>query len=307
VITGIDKGGNMAALALAENLGGAMFLGFLAAVAFATILAVVAGLTLAGASALSHDLYVGVIRHGVSSEKEEMKVAKAATIGLGITAVALALAFKGQNVAFMVGLAFVVAASANFPALIMSIMWKRFTTAGAQASIYTGLILAVVLIAFSPTVYEEVFQGTAFKAVGAAKAKVDGIEKIAKDPAKALEGLTGKVAKLQAKIANPALPAEKLAAAKKDLAAAEGDIKMIQDNAVTTALEAAKAKKAEADANLKKAPYKMKNPGVYSMGGAFLMGILVSLFKREEEAEAKFEAEKVRTYIGIGAEGASSH
>jgi cation/acetate symporter len=189
----------------------------------------------------------------------------------------------------------------------MSIMWKRFTTWGACASIYTGLILAVVLIAFSPTVYEEVFQGTAFKAVGAAKAKVDGLEKIAKDPAKALEGLTAKVAKLQAKVANPALPADKLAAAQKDLTAAEGDIKMINENGVAAALEAAKAKKAEADAGLKKAPYKMKNPGVYSMGGAFLMGFLVSMMKREESAEELFEAEKVRSYIGIGAEAASKH
>jgi cation/acetate symporter len=306
-IMGIDKGGNMAALALAENIGGGLFLGFLAAVAFATILAVVAGLTLAGASALSHDLYVGVVRHGVSSEKEEMKVAKIATVCLGIIAVLLALAFKGQNVAFMVGLAFVVAASANFPALVMSIMWKRFTTAGACASIYTGLILAVVLIAFSPTVYEEVFQGPASKAVVAAKTRVDAVEKIAKDPAKALAGLQATATKLQAKVANPTLAAEKLAAAQKELKAAEGDIKMIMDNAVVAGLDAAKAKKAEADAGLKKAPYKMKNPGVYSMGGAFLMGILVSLFKREEEAEIKFEAEKVRTYIGIGAEGASSH
>ncbi len=307
VIIGIDKGGNMAALALAENLGGAMFLGFLAAVAFATILAVVAGLTLAGASALSHDLYVGVFRHGVSSEKEEMKVAKGATVGLGITAVLLALAFKGQNVAFMVGLAFVVAASANFPALIMSITWKRFTTAGAVASIYTGLILAVGLIAFSPTVYEEVFQGAAFKDAAAAAAKVTMIEKIAKDPVKSLADLQVKVEKLRGKVANPALNPDKLKEAQKDLAGAEGNIKMITDNTLMATLDAAKAKKAETESGITRAPYKMKNPGVYSMGGAFLMGILVSLFKREEEAEIKFEAEKVRTYIGIGAEGAASH
>ncbi|HEX9081775.1 MAG TPA: sodium/solute symporter, partial [Holophagaceae bacterium] len=142
-ITSIDAGGNMAALALAEHIGGGVFLGFLAAVAFATILAVVAGLTLAGASALSHDLYVGVFRHGEANEKDEMKVAKAATVALGITAVLLGLLFQRQNVAFMVGLAFAVASSANFPALLMSITWKRFTTAGAVASIYTGLTLAV--------------------------------------------------------------------------------------------------------------------------------------------------------------------
>lgn len=148
---------NMAAPLLAEILGGAPFLGFLCAVAFATILAVVAGLTLAGASALSHDLYVGVIRGGQPSEKDEMRVAKAATIGLGVLAVLLGLAFKSVNVAFMVGLAFAVAASANFPALLMSVLWKKFTTSGAVASIVTGLVLSVVLIVLSPTVWTDVF------------------------------------------------------------------------------------------------------------------------------------------------------
>ena len=139
-ITSIDAGGNMSALALAEHLGGGPFLGFLAAVAFATILAVVAGLTLAGASAVSHDLYVGVFRHGkVKNDQEEMKVAKISTVGIGVIAILLGLLFKKQNVAFMVGLAFAVAASANFPALLMSIKWKRFTTAGAVSSMYTGL------------------------------------------------------------------------------------------------------------------------------------------------------------------------
>src|SRR5574337_433321 len=156
IIMGIDKGGNMAAPLLAEALGGSVFLGFLAAVAFATILAVVAGLTLAGASALSHDLYVGVIRNGVANEKEEVKVAKIATVGLGICAMILAMLFKGQNVAFMVGLAFAIAASANFPALLMSIMWKKFTTAGAVTSIYTGLAVAVVLLILSPTVWIDI-------------------------------------------------------------------------------------------------------------------------------------------------------
>src|SRR5208337_3413102 len=124
IIMGIDAGGNMAGPLLAEALGGKIFLGFLSAVAFATILAVVSGLTLAGASALSHDLYVGVIRRGAANEKEEVKVAKIATVGLGICAILLGILFKGQNVAFLVGLTFAIAASANFPALLMSIMWK---------------------------------------------------------------------------------------------------------------------------------------------------------------------------------------
>jgi cation/acetate symporter len=211
VITGIDKGGNMAAPLLAEALGGNMFLGFLAAVAFATILAVVAGLTLAGASALSHDLYVGVIRRGAANEKEEVKVARMATIGLGVAAILLGMLFKGQNVAFMVGLAFAVAASANFPALAMSIFWKGLSTTGAVASIYTGLFLAVGLIVVSPTIWVDILK-------------------------------------------NP------------------------------TAL------------------YPLKNPGIFSMGAAFIVAIAVSLVTADKGAEEKFSEEKLRSYVGIGAE-----
>ncbi len=211
IIKGMDKGGNMAAPLLAEALGGNVFLGFLAAVAFATILAVVAGLTLAGASALSHDLYLGVLKKGKSSEGDQVKTAKIATVVLGIIAIALGILFKGQNVAFMVGLAFAIAASANFPALLLSIMWKRFTTAGAVASILTGLVLAVVLIILSPTVWVDIFKHAA-----------------------------------------PIVP--------------------------------------------------LKNPGLFSMAGAFLAGIGVSLAQPERAAEEKFEEEKVRSYLGVGAE-----
>lgn len=152
-----DKGGNMAALLLAEATGGSGFMGFIAAVAFATILAVVAGLTLSGASSLSHDLYVNVIRNGESSEAGEVKVAKQATLGLGILSIILGLIFKGQNVAFMVGLAFSIAASANFPSLFLSIVWKKFTTKGAVASIATGASLSVLLIILSPTIWIDIF------------------------------------------------------------------------------------------------------------------------------------------------------
>src|SRR5688500_2777721 len=119
-IRAVDRGGNMAAPLLAEVLGGTAFLGFIAAVAFATILAVVAGLTLSGAAALSHDLWVNVVRHGEASEKEQFRVARLSTVVLGAIAIVLGITFKGQNVAFMVGLAFAVAASANFPALFLS-------------------------------------------------------------------------------------------------------------------------------------------------------------------------------------------
>jgi cation/acetate symporter len=157
-IRAVDAGGNMAAPLLAEVVGGRAFLGFIAAVAFATILAVVAGLTLAGAAALSHDLWVNVIRHGQASDGEQVRVAKVAVLGLGVTSIALGIAFKGQNVAYMVGLAFAIAASANFPALLLAIFWKRFTTTGAQLSMLAGTFSSLILIYLSPTLQIDVFK-----------------------------------------------------------------------------------------------------------------------------------------------------
>jgi cation/acetate symporter len=151
-IRAVDKGGNMAAPLLAEVVGGTGFLGFIAAVAFATILAVVAGLTLSGAAALSHDLWVNVVRHGHAPETEQLRVARGATVLLGALSIVLGIAFKGQNVAYMVGLAFAIAASANFPALVLSVFWRPFTTRGAQASMLVGTASALLLIYLSPTV-----------------------------------------------------------------------------------------------------------------------------------------------------------
>jgi cation/acetate symporter len=211
LITKIDKGGNMASPLLAEMLGGTPFLGFIAAVAFATILAVVAGLTLAGASAYSHDIYVSVIKGGHATEEEQVKAAKLATVVFGVFAVALGILFKGQNVAFMVGLAFSIAASANFPALLLSIVWKRISTAGAAASILVGAFLSIGMIVISPTVWVDVFKNK--------------------------EAIIG-----------------------------------------------------------------LKNPCIVSMTVAFIVGIVVSLMTPDAEAVAKFEDEKLRTYLGIGAE-----
>jgi cation/acetate symporter len=210
-VTQVDKGGNMAAPLLAELLGGTAFLGFIAAVAFATILAVVAGLTLAGASAYSHDIYVSVIKDGHATEEEQVKAAKIATVIFGVLAVGLGILFKGQNVAFMVGLAFAIAASANFPALLMSIVWKRFTTMGAVWSILVGAFTSCTMILLSPTVWVDVFK-------------------------------------------------------------------------------------------FKEAIFPMKNPAIFSMSAAFAVGILVSLLAPEKEAQEKFEDEKLRTYLGVGAE-----
>ncbi len=155
-IRAVDAGGNMAAPLLAELLGGTPFLGFISAVAFATILAVVAGLTLSGAAALSHDLWVSVVRKGHADAREQLFVARVSTIALGALAIALGITFKGQNVAFMVSLAFAIAASANFPALLLSIFWRRCTTAGAVSSMVVGTLSTVVLIWLSPTVQVDI-------------------------------------------------------------------------------------------------------------------------------------------------------
>lgn len=264
VIMSIDKGGNMAGPLLAEVLGGNLFLGFLSAVAFATILAVVSGLTLAGASAFSHDLYVGVIRHGVADEKEEVRIAKIATLGLGISAILLGILFKGQNVAFLVGLTFAIAASANFPALFMSIVWKRFTTKGAVASIYTGLFIATILIILSPTVWVDIIHGKEKKVI---ETQIKDLE----------TQFNQKIEDLKQK-----------------------------GNLTETIISEEKiqfeAKKKELTSQMPKPIFPLKNPGIYSMAASFLIGILVSLMTREKDAEAKFEEEKIRTYMGIGAE-----
>jgi cation/acetate symporter len=155
-IRAVDAGGNMAAPLLAETLGGTPLLGFIAAVAFATILAVVAGLTLSGAAALSHDLWVSVVRSGAAHAAEELRVARGATIALGLIAVVLGITFKGQNVAFMVSLAFAIAASANFPALLLAMFWRKATTSGLLASMLTGTAATLLLIWLSPTIQVDI-------------------------------------------------------------------------------------------------------------------------------------------------------
>jgi cation/acetate symporter len=154
-------GGNMVVMHLAKAVGGNLLLGFLAAVAFATILAVVSGLALAGASSISHDLYARVIMKGKATEEKEIKVSKIATICIGVIAVCLGLLFEKQNVAFMVGLAFGVAAAANFPVLILSMYWRGLTTRGALVGGYGGLVSAVVLVVLSKSVWVNVFHNAA--------------------------------------------------------------------------------------------------------------------------------------------------
>lgn len=149
-------GNNMAAVHLADAVGGSLFLGFISAVAFATILAVVAGLTLAGASAVSHDLYASVFRQGQASEKEELRVSKITVVILGVVAILLGIMFEKQNIAFMVGLAFSIAASCNFPIILLSMYWSKLTTRGAMIGGWLGLLTAVLLMILGPTVWVQV-------------------------------------------------------------------------------------------------------------------------------------------------------
>ncbi len=158
VVNGVIYGGpgtaNMAAVLVAKSVGGNVFYGFISAVAFATILAVVAGLTLSGASAVSHDLYATLFKKGKADSASELKVSRVTTVILSVIAVLLGIAFEKQNIAFMVSLAFAIAASANFPVLFMSVLWKDCTTRGAVIGGFLGLISSVMLTAVSPSVWE---------------------------------------------------------------------------------------------------------------------------------------------------------
>ncbi|WP_175978556.1 cation/acetate symporter ActP [Burkholderia sp. BCC1047] len=152
----VAGGANMVAIHLAHAIGGNFFLGFICAVAFSTILAVVAGLTLAGSSAISHDLYANVLRRGQATDREEMRVARATTLVLGVLAIVLGIAFEKQNIAFIVSLTFSIAASSNFPVLLLSIYWRGLTTRGAVVGGTIGLVTAVTLTVLSPTVWVQV-------------------------------------------------------------------------------------------------------------------------------------------------------
>lgn len=150
---GLKGGGNMAAVHLAGAIGGDLFLGFVCAVAFATILAVVAGLTLSGASAISHDIYASVLRHGRASSRDELRVSRVTVLLLAAVAILLGVLFESQNVAFMVSLAFALAASGNFPVLVLSVLWKDCTTRGVVWGGTIGLVTALVLTILSPAVW----------------------------------------------------------------------------------------------------------------------------------------------------------
>jgi cation/acetate symporter len=159
-IIAIDKGGNMAAPLLAKALGGDFLFAFISAVAFATILAVVTGLVLSAASAFSHDFYGQIVRKGKATDKEELKIARYASIGVAVLSIILALFAQKLNVAFLVSIAFAVAASANLPVILFTVYWKKFNTTGAIVGMLSGLLSCIIIVAVSPNIW-----GAAGKAI----------------------------------------------------------------------------------------------------------------------------------------------
>lgn len=278
-IAAVDAGGNMAAPLLAQFLGGGphsffgnFMLAFVSAVAFATIVAVVAGLVLASASALAHDLYVGVLRAGKTVPPQgQVKAARVATVIVGAIAIAIGVAAKGQNAAVLVGLAFAVAASANFPCVLLTLYWKRCNTGGIVAGMLVGTIAAVGLTLVSPNL-------TYPKAVKAAAHKV-------------LDGEAAKRASLESALAAPDPGA--MAKAKRDLAAldkavskAHADIAKWGDD--TTSFM-----------GLEKPLIELKNPGIISIPLGFLTVIFGSLVYRDRRAEQMWNEMYVRQNTGL--------
>ena len=286
VIAGIDPGGNMANPLLAQALGGGpdslfgnLFMAFVSAVAFATIVAVVAGLVLAAASAMAHDLYVGVIRKEHVTPQEQVKAARIATIFVGAMAIVIGISAKGQNVAHLVALAFAVASSANFPCVLLTLFWRRCNTGGIVAGMIIGTVAAIGLVMVSPNL-------TYPKAVKAAAQKV-------------IDGAPARMAPISEALASG--DAAKVAKAEKDKAA------------VDKAVAAAKAnlEKFKGDdtsiMGLEKPLFELRNPGLISIPLGFLAVILGSLLYRDKRSEDMWDELYVRQTTGILAAKATAH
>ncbi len=330
-ITAIDKGGNMAGPLLAQYVGGGadsllgnLFLAFVAAVAFATIVAVVAGLVLAAASAMAHDIYVGVIRGDQATQKEQMVAARIASLIVGALAIFVGIAAKGQNVAHLVALAFAVAASSNLPAVFLTLYWRRTNTYGVILGMLVGAIAAIGLVLVSPNMTypqqvakeaKKVLEGEPAQAAKPAQVAQVGDGFICElfaickkaEPAKhatadkpAKPGALEKLAKLKDKVPTLNDPTEK-AKAEADIAKLEADIKKAQEAYA----------KAEIDKvsmlGLEKPFFLLKNPGLISIPLGFLCVILGSLLFRDERSEAMWDELYVRQHTGIQAEPATAH
>ena len=322
-IGGIDKGGNMAAPLLAQYLGGGQnallgnfMLAFVAAVAFATIVAVVAGLVLASASAIAHDLYVNVLKNGKATQAQQMKAAKIASIGVGIVAIMIGILAKGQNVAHLVGMAFAVAASSNLPAIFLTLYWKKCNTTGVVMGMLIGAGSAILLVLVSPNMtYPQ-------KMLANANIVLEGAPYKPAMPAKASEGFICEFFTFCQK-AEPAKPeTPELASAALEI----HNIQMSMDHDTTPAETAVYAKqteifekkivKAKEDIakyqgqttsmmGLEKPLFRLKNPGIISIPLGFLMVILFSLLTRDKRAEDLWEELYVRQNTGLHVEDVS--
>ena len=333
VIANLDKGGNMAAPMLAQFAGGGansvlgnLFLAFVAAVAFATIVAVVAGLVLAAASAMAHDIYVGVIKGDHASPKEQVIAARVSSVIVGVMAIYVGIAAEGQNVAHLVALAFAVAASSNLPAVFLTLYWKRANTYGIVAGMLVGAISAIALVLISPNMTypkavikdaNKVLEGEPAQAAKpAVPAKVassfmcelfamDGCVK--SEPAKATApdkpakpGAADQLVTLNEKLAVLA-DAKEIETVKKDIAATEKSRKKAEDDLQKMAGQTTSM------VGLEKPYFLLKNPGLISIPLGFLVVILGSLLFRDKRAEDMWEELYVRQNTGIHAEGATAH
>ncbi len=286
-IRAVDAGGNMAAPLLAQALGGGpdslmgnFMLAFVAAVAFATIVAVVAGLVLAAASAMAHDLYVGVIRKEHVSPAEQVRAARIATVIVGAMAITIGILAKGQNVAHLVALAFAVASSANFPCVLLTLFWKRCNTGGIVLGMIVGTFAAIGLVLVSPNM-------TYPLAIKAAQ------EKIVATQAATLTKLEGDLAAATDDAAKAKLQAG-IAAAQKAKGAAEARIKEIGNDRTSIV-------------GLEKPLFELRNPGIISIPLGFLAVILGSLLYRDKRAEDMWDELYVRQNTGILASKAAAH
>lgn len=330
-IIALDKGGNMAAPLLAQFVGGGpdsmlgnLFLAFVAAVAFATIVAVVAGLVLASASAMAHDIYVGVIRGDHATPEEQVRAARVSALIVGVVSIVLGILSKGQNVAHLVGLAFAVAASSNLPAIILTLHWRKCNTTGVILGMVVGALSAIGLVLISPNMtYPQAVVKAAHKVLEGEPAQ----EAKAAVAAKPGEGFVCELfavcAKAEpAKAATDAKPAK--AGALEKLAAAEAALAGAQDSATQLSLQKeidklkGDIKKAQDDiakyegvktsiVGLEQPFFLLKNPGLISIPLGFLMVILGSLLTRDKRAEEMWEELYVRQNTGIHAEEASAH
>jgi cation/acetate symporter len=286
-IASVDAGGNMAGPLLAQFIGGGsesmlgnFFLAFVAAVAFATIVAVVAGLVLASASAMSHDIWVGVIKGEHATSQEEVRAARICSVIVGAIAIVIGIAAKGQNVAHLVALAFAVAASSNLPAVLLTLYWRRCNTGGIILGMLVGAFTAIALVLVSPNMtYPLLVKEAAKKIIDATPAKLEG---------------------LNAKLAAASDPKQQehikldIVSAEKALKKAEGDMKKLENE--TTSI-----------VGLEKPLIGLRNPGIYSIPLGFLCVIIGSLLYRDKRADDMWDELYVRQNTGIGREGAMAH